>query len=87
MPLASAPPLSLIAWADSKTVVGVTTAGNLATSADAGRSWRADLASVSSGQAISVSRDKAGQLEILVVNDTRVQQSRDNGATLAKLTS
>jgi photosystem II stability/assembly factor-like uncharacterized protein len=87
VPLASAPPLFLIAWADSKTVVGVTTAGNLAISADAGRSWRADLASVSSGQAISDSRDKAGQLEILVVNGTSVQQSRDNGATLAKMTS
>ncbi len=76
-----------VTWADSKTVVGVTTAGNLAISADAGRSWRADLASVSSGQAISDSRDKAGQLEILVVNGTSVQQSRDNGATLAKMTS
>jgi len=86
-PVVSAPPLFLTAWADAKTVVGVTTAGNLATSADAGRTWRTDLASVSNGQAISASRDKAGQLEILVVSDTTVMRSNDGGATLAKLTS
>ena len=87
VPLASAPPLFLVSWADGKTVVGVTTAGNLAISADAGQTWRADLARVSNGQALSASRDKAGQLEILVVSDTDVLQSRDDGATLAKLTS
>lgn len=87
VPLASAPPLFLAAWADAKTVVGVTTEGNLAISADAGRTWRADLATVPSGEALSASRDKAGQLEILVVSDTGVLQSRDDGATLTKLTS
>jgi hypothetical protein len=86
-PLASAPTLFLAAWADAKTVVGVTTEGNLAISANAGRTWRADLATVSSGEALSASRDKAGQLEILVVSDTGVLQSRDGGATLTKLTS
>ena len=87
VPLASAPPLFLVAWADAKTVVGVTTAGSLAISADAGQTWRADLATVPNGQAMSASRDKAGQLEILVVSDTGVLQSRDDGATLTKLTS
>lgn len=87
VPLASAPRLFLISWADAKTVVGVTTAGNLAISADAGQSWRANLATVSNGQALFANRDKAGQLEILVVSDTDVLQSRDDGATLAKLTS
>jgi hypothetical protein len=85
--LAAAPPLFLAAWADAKTVVGVTTEGNLAISADAGHTWRADLATVSSGEALSASRDKAGQLEILVASDTGVLQSRDDGATLTKLTS
>jgi len=42
---------------------------------------------VSSAQALSASRDKAGQLEILVVTETSVLQSRDEGATLTKLTS
>jgi len=87
VPLASAPSLFLIAWADAKTVVGVTTAGRLAISADAGRTWRVDLAPVSNGQAMSASRTKAGQLEILVVSDTGVLQSRDDGATLTKLAS
>jgi hypothetical protein len=87
VPLTSAPPLFLAAWADAKTVVGVTTEGKLAISADAGRTWRADLATVPSGEAVSASRNKAGQLEILVVSDTGVLQSRDKGATLTKLTS
>jgi photosystem II stability/assembly factor-like uncharacterized protein len=86
-PLASAPPLFLTAWADAKTVVGVTTKGSLAISADAGQTWRTDLATVASGQALSASRDKAGVLEILVVTDTGVLQSRDGGATLTELRS
>jgi hypothetical protein len=87
VPLASAPPLFLAAWADAKTIVGVTTKGNVAISGDAGRTWRTDLATVTSGQALSASRDKAGQLEILVVTDTGVLQSRDDGATLTQLTA
>lgn len=86
-PLTSAPPLFLAAWADAKTVVGVTTEGNLAISADAGRTWRADLAKVPTGEALSASRDKTGQLEILFVSRTGVLQSRDEGATVTKLTS
>jgi len=86
VPMASAPPLFLAAWADAKTIVGVTTQGNLAISANAGRTWRADLATVSSAEALSASRDKAGQLEILVVTDTGVLQSRDDGATVTKPT-
>jgi hypothetical protein len=86
-PLASAPPLFLTAWADAKTVVGVTTKGSLAISGDAGQTWRSDLATVASGQALCASRDKAGVLEILVVTDTGVLQSRDDGATLTELKS
>jgi len=86
-PLASAPSVFLTAWADSATVVGVTTQGNLAISADAGQTWKTDLATVASGQALSASRDKAGVLEILVVTDTGVLQSRDDGATPSELTS
>lgn len=86
-PLASAPPLLLTAWADSKTIVGVTTAGSLAISADAGQTWKTGLATVTSGQAICASRDKAGVLEILVVTDTGVLQSRNDGSTLSELTS
>ena len=86
-PAASAPPLFLIAWADSKTVVGVTTEGGLAVSADAGGSWKIGAAKLTSGQAVSASRDSAGVLEILVVTDTGVVQSRDNGATVTALTS
>ena len=85
VPLASAPPLVLAAWADSKTVVGVTTDGGVAVSADAGSSWKTSPAKVSSCQAISASRDKAGGLEILMVTDAGVVQSRDNGATFTDL--
>ena len=86
VPLAASPPLFLAAWADAKTVVGVTTEGNLAISDDAGRTWRANLATVPNGGALSASRDKAGQLEILVVTETGVLASRDDGATLTKPT-
>ena len=85
--LASAPPLFLTSWADSKTVVGVTTKGELAISEDAGSSWKIGAAKVSSAQAACASRDKAGVLEILVVTDTGVLQSRDSGATLIDLKS
>jgi photosystem II stability/assembly factor-like uncharacterized protein len=87
LPLASAPPLTLAAWADAKTIVGVTTQGSLVISANAGRTWRTNLAALANGQAISASRTKNGQLEILAVTDTGVLQSHDDGATLTKLTS
>ncbi|MEO6142534.1 MAG: F510_1955 family glycosylhydrolase [Dermatophilaceae bacterium] len=87
VPLASAPPLFLASWADSKTVAGVTTQGELAVSEDAGGSWKIGAAKVSSAQAASANRDKAGVLEILVVTDTGVLQSRDSGATLTSLKS
>ena len=86
-PLVSAPPMVLTAWADSKTVVGLTTDGGLAVSADAGLSWKTNPAQLTSGQAISADRDKAGALEVLVVTDTAVMQSRDDGATFADLKS
>ena len=85
--LATAPTLFLTAWADSKTVVGVTTQGGVAISADAGASWKIGAAKVSSAHAVSASRDQAGVLELLLVTDTGVLQSRDNGATLTPLTS
>jgi len=80
--LASAPLLSLATWADSKTIVGVTPQGALASSADAGRTWHTDLATVPGVQAVSASRDKTGRLEILVVTDTAILQSRDGGVSL-----
>jgi hypothetical protein len=86
-PLAAAPPLFLTAWADAKTVVGVTTEGALAISADAGLTWRTALATVPGGEALSASRDKTGRLEILAVTGTGVLQSLDDGKTLTKLTS
>ena len=85
--LGSAPTLALAAWADSKTVVGVTYEGRIAISTDAGLTWRSDLATLSRSQALSASRDKDGVMEILVVTDKAVFQSRDNGATLSELRS
>jgi len=86
-PLVSAPALFLTAWADSKTVVGVTSQGSIAISADAGQTWKTDHATVTSGQALSASRDKTGALEILVVTDEGVLQSLDDGASLSELKS
>jgi len=86
-PLQSAPQLLLASWADSKTVVGVSTEGRLAVSQDAGRSWRTDLATAPNAQALSAGRDKTGRLEILVVTDTAVRQSLDNGSTTTALKS
>ncbi|MFZ1285813.1 MAG: exo-alpha-sialidase [Candidatus Phosphoribacter sp.] len=85
--LASAPPLFLTAWANSKTIVGVTTKGGLAVSEDAGRSWTIGAAKVTSAQAVSASRTPAGLLEFLVVTNSGVLQTSDNGATLNNLTS
>ena len=87
VPLPGAPLLLMTAWADSKTVVGVTPEETLAVSVDAGLTWRTDLAKLAKSQAVSASRDKAGVLEILVVTDKAVFQSRDNGATLTDLTT
>ncbi len=84
-PQASAPPVFLTAWADSKTVVGLTSDGGLALSEDAGVSWRTSPAQLSKGAAICASRDKAGALEILVVTDTGVVKSSDNGVTFTEL--
>jgi len=85
--LDSAPLLLLTAWADSRTVVGVTPAGRLAVSTDAGHSWRTSLAHAPNGEAISASLDASGALEILLATDSAILQSRDNGATLPKLTA
>lgn len=87
VPLAGAPLMLMTAWADAKTVVGVTVEGTLAVSVDAGVTWKSGVAKVDSSHAVSVSRDKAGALEILVVTDKAVVQSRDNGATLTNLTA
>ena len=86
-PLAGAPLMLMTAWADAKTVVGFTVEGTLAVSVDAGVTWKSGTAKVSMGQAISASRDKAGALEILVVTDKAVVQSKDSGATLTNLTT
>jgi hypothetical protein len=85
--LASAPVLLLTAWADAKTVVGVTPDGGLALSTDAARTWRTALGKAPKPSAVSASRDKAGVLEILVVTDQAVLQSRDDGATFTDLKS
>jgi len=82
-----APLLLLTAWADSKTVVGVTPEGGLALSTDAARTWVPAPGKAPKATAVSASRDKAGLLEILVVTDTSVLQSRDNGATFTDLKS
>ena len=83
--VASAPLLLLTAWADSKTVVGITPAGGVTLSMDAARTWVPASGTVANPAAVSASRDKAGLLEILVVSETAVLQSRDNGATFTPL--
>jgi hypothetical protein len=85
--VASAPLLLLTTWADSKTVVGVTPEGGIVLSMDAARTWVPAPGKAAKPAAVSASRDKAGRLEILVVTDTAVLQSRDNGATFTDLKS
>lgn len=87
VPVASAPEMFLTAWADSKTVVAVTTGGEISISQNAGRSWKAGGATVSSAQALSASRDQTGVLEILVVTDTGVMQSLDDGTNLTPVST
>ena len=85
--LASAPVMYMAAWADSKTVVGVVPDGGIVLSTDAARTWRTAPGNALGGQALSAGRDKAGQLEILVVTKTAVLQSLDDGATFTDLKS
>jgi hypothetical protein len=85
--LPSAPVMYLTAWADSKTVVGVAPDGGLMLSTDAAGTWKPLLGKTPGAQVLSASRDKAGQLEILVVDKTAVLQSRDDGATFTDLKS
>ena len=85
--LVSPPPLVLVAWADAKTVVGLTSDGGVAVSADAGATWQVNPVKLANGEAITARRDKAGVLEILVVVETGVMQSHDNGASFTPLTS
>jgi len=86
-PLTSAPPVFLAAWADAKTLVGVTTDGSVAVSTDAGKTWKTNTPTLTSGQALTASRNPEGTLEILVVTDTALLQSLDNGASFSPLTS
>jgi len=85
--LKSAPVVLVVAWADAKTVVGVTPDGGVALSTDAARTWRTAAGKAPKPGAVSASRDKAGVLEILVVTDSTVLQSRDDGATFTDLKS
>ncbi len=81
-PVPNSPLLLLVAWADPKTVVGVTPEGAATVSTDAGLTWADAGASVGAEPAaLSASRTAEGKLEILVVTSKGVERSLDSGAS------
>ncbi|MEO6411198.1 MAG: F510_1955 family glycosylhydrolase [Pedococcus sp.] len=80
-----APLLLLVAWADSKTVVGIAPDGAVAVSSDAAKTWRTTGKTAAAPQALSASMTTTG-LEILVVTELGVLSSKD-GATFTDATN
>ncbi|KGN29760.1 hypothetical protein N802_11455 [Knoellia sinensis KCTC 19936] len=85
-PVADAPALVLLDWADARQVVGVDQAGRVFISSDKGGTWKPVAAHpLGPPQAIGASIGD-GQLEILAVTGTSIVRSSDRGATFAPLT-
>ena len=80
-----APLLLVVAWADTKTVVGIAPDGAVALSSDAAKTWRMTGKTEPAPQALSASMTTSG-LEILVVTEQGVLRSKD-GATFTDATS
>ena len=70
-----APLLLLVDWADGQTVVGLSPEGQLHLSTDAGRSWQATKASVSTIQALDAT-GSGSALEVVAATEERLVTSR-----------
>jgi photosystem II stability/assembly factor-like uncharacterized protein len=83
-PVAGAPLLQVVDWADAANLVaGVTPDGQVAVSADAGATWSVHGQVDGPLQAVAAAGDAAGGLRILLVNEAELLESADGGATFA----
>lgn len=71
----------LAAWADEDTIVVSSPAGRIATSDDAGRTWRRHPKSIGAAEALWAGRTAEGQLEIIASVEGRVISTTDAGTT------
>ncbi|KGN36265.1 hypothetical protein N803_05255 [Knoellia subterranea KCTC 19937] len=84
-PVAEAPALVLLDWADARQVVGIDPSGAVFVSSDAGRTWKpASGKPLGPPQALGASIVD-GRMEILVVTPTAIVRSVDSGSTFAPL--
>ncbi|WP_238384639.1 F510_1955 family glycosylhydrolase [Segeticoccus rhizosphaerae] len=81
-----APMLLLVAWADDTTAVGISPAGQVSISTDAGNTWRTTQHTLAGPEALSAIRTPGGGLEILAVASAGVVSSTDRGATFKPVT-
>ncbi|MCW2682394.1 MAG: hypothetical protein JWP33_307 [Blastococcus sp.] len=77
-PVTDAPPLQVVAWADSATIVGVDPAGAVWSSADAGDSWQQSAHLDAAPHAIAA-RVERGDVRILVATEEALLESVDGG--------
>lgn len=80
------PLLLLVAWADDTIAVGITPAGQVSISTDAGGSWQDTQHTLAGPEALSANRTPSGGLEILAVASAGVVSSTDRGATFKPVT-
>ncbi|OLT17540.1 hypothetical protein BJF80_16675 [Serinicoccus sp. CUA-874] len=74
-------PAVLVAWADTSTVVALTTGGRIATSTDAGKSWTLGATVLGEAGALSAGRTSDGSLEVIAVVGDTVIRTLDEGTT------
>jgi photosystem II stability/assembly factor-like uncharacterized protein len=80
---ADAPLMAYLSWHDDSTLIGIDPTGTLYSSADAGRTWRFELALKQEPQALLA----AGQGRVFIATEDKIYASDDNGATVEPLTS
>ena len=80
-PVAGAPLLQVVTWADPSTVVGVDPAGTLWRGTDDGGTWQQGAQLGSAPHAVEAVVED-GQLRVLVATDEGLMDSIDGGQTL-----
>lgn len=84
-PVAAAPPLAVVTWADDDTAVGVSSTGEVYVSTDRGLSWQS-RGVTAAPQAVAAAALQDGGLRVLVVTESAVLDSDDGGHTFTTLT-
>ncbi|RBY78847.1 exo-alpha-sialidase [Blastococcus sp. TF02A-26] len=84
-PVAGAPLLQVVDWAEDQTVVGVSPNGTVAVSTDAGATWDERARVSGSPEAVGASASAEGTLRILVVAGGGLHDSADGGETFVPL--